>query len=53
VEGVEWVGEVSKDRPDSYTAGATNFLHAEHERRSRRGGGGRGGVHSRTQGTLR
>jgi hypothetical protein len=37
VEGVERVGEVSKERLDSYAAGATNFLHAEHERRSRRG----------------
>jgi hypothetical protein len=40
VEGVERVGEVSKDCPDSYVAGAMNFLHVEHERRSRRGGGG-------------
>jgi hypothetical protein len=36
VEGVKWVGEVSKDRPDSYVAGVTNFLHAEPERRSQR-----------------
>jgi hypothetical protein len=35
VEGVERVGEVSKDCPDSYAAGATNFLHAESERRAR------------------
>jgi hypothetical protein len=34
VEGVERVGEVSKDRPDSYAAGATKLLHAEPERRS-------------------
>jgi hypothetical protein len=27
VEGIEWVGEVSKEHPDSYTAGAMNFLH--------------------------
>jgi hypothetical protein len=37
VEGVEWVGEVSKDRPDFYATGATNFFHTEPERRSRRG----------------
>jgi hypothetical protein len=27
VEGIERVGEVSKERPDSYAAGATDFLH--------------------------
>jgi hypothetical protein len=37
VEGIERVGEVSKDRLDSYAVGATNFLHVEHERHSRRG----------------
>jgi hypothetical protein len=36
VEGVERVGEVSKDRPDSYAAMARNFLHTEPERRSPR-----------------
>jgi hypothetical protein len=36
VEGVERVGGVSKDCPDSYASGATNFLHVEPERRSRR-----------------
>jgi hypothetical protein len=33
--GVERVGEVSMERPDSYAVGATNFLHAEHDRCSR------------------
>jgi hypothetical protein len=32
VEGIERVGEVSKDLPDSYAMGATNFLHVEPER---------------------
>jgi hypothetical protein len=34
-EGVERVGKMSKEHLDSYTARATNFLHAEHERHSR------------------